>query len=454
MEFVGKPLSGAMLINVSRAALEDCTEIKAAIPYAEHGTNEILLFDDCKRSGRKVTFYGRNDGSTPISTAVLDWFLRHKSPNLNCRLVPHWLHAKVIWWVDSGAYIGSANLTDRAWFKNYEAGLFLSHAELEQAGLTLELEAFFNALDARSSDLKTEDLEFHLALEVRRRKLIEQLRQLQDEAESGHPDLQDRTSPISVDTRKTDERHNSRFRNEWNETLQKIRTISERASLPENRPMWIDGGVPKGVQGDQFLHAYYYKFVKPHTERNAYIREYEKHKKNPEAALALALKWWKAADYNYEHERYTVHESSRRIRELTGKGKIRNLTEEEWIDAMSRVYAFGDHASKIENAELGLGADPGNKVKTNRLAEVLYSQRTLTGKMSSREVLDYVIWGDGEVADRIWKASHDKDFKLRHVGQSIYGEIVGWARPDEFPPRNSRSSKALRCLGYEVTVYG
>lgn len=454
MEFVGKPLTGSMLINVSRQALDDCTEIKVAIPYAEHGTNEILLFDDCKRGGKKLTFYGRDDASTPIATPVLEWFLKHKSPNLSCRLVPHWLHAKIIWWVDSGAYIGSANLTDRAWFKNYEAGLFLTHAELEQAGLTLELEEFFNGLDERSSDLRQEHLEFHIAMEAKRKKLLQQLRQLEQEAEDGHPELKNKHSPISVDTRKTQQRHNDRFRSEWNETLQKIRVISERASLPENRPHWIKGDVSSGVQGDQFLHAYYYKYVKPHTEKNAYLREYEKHKRNPEAALSHALAWWKQADYDYEHENYAVHERSTKLREFLAKGRIKSLSQQEWVDTISLVYAFGDHASKIENAELGLGTDPGSEAKSLRLAEILYTQGTLSGTMSAPDVLDYVIWGPGEVADRIWAASHNRAYKLRHMGQNIYGEIVGWARPDDFPPRNSRSSKALRCLGYEVMVYG
>ena len=118
------------------------------------------------------------------------------------------------------------------------------------------------------------------------------------------------------------------------------------------------------------------------------------------------------------------------------------------------MYAFGDHASKIENAELGLGDAPGGDAKTERLAEFLYSQKSLSGKMTAPEVLDYVIWGPGEVADRIWMASHDKNYKLRHIGQNFFGEIVGWARPEDYPPRNSRSSKALRCLGYQVTVYG
>ena len=455
MEFVGNPLTGSMLVNVSNTALDDCTEVRVAIPYVEHGVNEILLFDSCKRSGKKLSFYGRNDASTPISTKVLKWFLDSRSPNLSCRLVAHWLHAKVIWWVDSGVYIGSANLTDRAWFKNYEAGLFLTHAEIEQTGLAPELEAFFNALDDKSRDLSDEDLKFHLELEKKREKLMAQLRQLEAEAESNHPELKNKNSAISVDVRKTEERHNAKFRSEWNETLQKIRTIARRVALPENRPHWINADVPDGVQADQFLHAYYYKYVNPRTEKNAYLREYEKHKRDPEAALAFALSWWKKADYDYEHEKATIEGNSKRLRELVAKGRILTLSQNEWIEALSSVYAFGDHAIKNNNSDLGLGVDPGSQVKILRMAELLYAQRTISNKMSAKEVLDYVIWGPGDVADRIWKAdSTDKDFKVRHLGKNFYGEIVGWGRPDDFPPRNSRSSKALRCLGLDVKVYG
>lgn len=33
------------------------------------------------------------------------------------------------------------------------------------------------------------------------------------------------------------------------------------------------------------------------------------------------------------------------------------------------------------------------------------------------------------------------------------GEIVGWAMPDRYPPRNGRSSRALRSLGFDVQVH-
>lgn len=452
MDFIGKPLSGGMLQHAHVNAIDECTEVRVAIPYAQHGVNDILVFDDCVRRNKKLTFYGRVDGSCPIDLKILEWFIKRQSLNAVCRLVPHWLHAKVIWWVGQGAYIGSANLTDRAWFKNFEAGIYLTEEELEQFDMTLELEAFFNGLEDNSFPLDDKEYERQVAQEKRREELLKKLRALDRSYEDDHWKLKNRTSPISVDARSSDERRIAAFRSEWIESLQLIRNVGARVSLLENRPDWIDATVPQGVQGDQFLHAYYYQVVRPHTEKDAYLREFAKHKKNPEAALQVALAWWKRGDYKHAHEEDTIYQSAKLMAELFAKGRISSLTSDEWVQALTHIYAFGDHASKVENDYLGLGVDPGSGVKGIALAKMLDRQKSKSGRFSAREVFDFVIWGPGDVADRIWKASHHPDYKLKHIGTNIYGEVVGWARPNEYPPRNSRTSKALRALGNNIQV--
>ncbi|WP_254773378.1 hypothetical protein [Nitrosospira sp. Nsp13] len=68
------------------------------------------------------------------------------------------------------------------------------------------------------------------------------------------------------------------------------------------------------------------------------------------------------------------------------------------------------------------------------------------------DLLDYVVWGSGSVAQRLWNAIRDKQWAINHIGLSSLGEIIGWARPDEFPPRNMRTSKGLRALGRDVRI--
>ena len=79
-------------------------------------------------------------------------------------------------------------------------------------------------------------------------------------------------------------------------------------------------------------------------------------------------------------------------------------------------------------------------------------RRCREGVLAGRILLNYVVWGNGSVSARLWNAIRSDDWAIPHVSLSSLGEIVGWARPDEFPPRNMRTSKGLRALGYNVRI--
>jgi hypothetical protein len=54
---------------------------------------------------------------------------------------------------------------------------------------------------------------------------------------------------------------------------------------------------------------------------------------------------------------------------------------------------------------------------------------------------------------RLWLGISSDEYRLPHFGQSTLGEAVGWARPDDYPPRNNRTNKALRSLGHDVKLF-
>jgi phosphatidylserine/phosphatidylglycerophosphate/cardiolipin synthase-like enzyme len=83
----------------------------------------------------------------------LHWFLLQKSSDLVCKLIPDILHTKVIWWEGVGVYIGSANLSGRAWHSNIEAGVFIEQDEMEAQNLEEQLIGFFAELDAKATKL-------------------------------------------------------------------------------------------------------------------------------------------------------------------------------------------------------------------------------------------------------------------------------------------------------------
>ncbi|EMH0370929.1 hypothetical protein ACEUCS_15915 [Aeromonas caviae] len=79
-------------------------------------------------------------------------------------------------------------------------------------------------------------------------------------------------------------------------------------------------------------------------------------------------------------------------------------------------------------------------------------RRCREGVLAGRILLNYAVWGNGSVSARLWNAIRSDDWAIPHVGLSSLGESVGWARPDEFPPRNMQTSKGLRALGYNVRI--
>ena len=61
--------------------------------------------------------------------------------------------------------------------------------------------------------------------------------------------------------------------------------------------------------------------------------------------------------------------------------------------------------------------------------------------------------GPANAAERLWIAANDSEWKIPRMGPHILGELIGYARPEEYPPRNNRVSKTLYALGFESITY-
>ena len=448
MRLITGPLNKQLLVNLLKENITDCTRVRAAVAYA-HKDN-MKLFEACIQHLKPLEFYGRYDHSVPVDPEVLRWFLHTASPNYVCRLVPDILHSKVIWWVEAGAYIGSANLSDRAWISNIETGVFLTHEELVNHGMEAELLRFFEGVDDRSYPLNEEIYREQLRLKNQRQNL-EDLDYTEKRNFDKTRNLPKQEGLAFVEEKRVADQRLKAFEKDWNETLQIMRNIAARVSATEVRPEWIEASVPPGVQADQFLHAYYYNIVKV-GHKHPYEEFFTNNSKNPELALKDILAWWKAGDFDHSFEERTIYEWSERLRELLAKDRILQLSQQEFVDLIFRVHAVRDHAIKQGNAFLGLPDAPQvADEKVLRFASWLWLQKSKGGK-SPLELIHYTVWGSGEVARRLWNATRDENWSIPHIGLSSLGEIVGWARPNDFPPRNMRTSKGLRALGFNVKV--
>jgi hypothetical protein len=429
-------------------ALPRCDLVEAAVAYV---SQEDLVFEWCWRNKVPLRFWGRFDDTVPVKPRILKLFLDRRSPSFTCKLLTHF-HAKVIWWHGVGAYIGSANLSDPAWHGNIEAGCFFDDTEMIASGTDLELRALFDEIEARASPL-TEEL--YKTIDARQRQLNEIAANDRESRERFATTSHVRSWGGLLNVTRTDasKRRKEAFLKEWFDTLQILRGIGSRISSDDNRPTWLTNDVPAGAQADQFLHAHYYHRVIDEHGRSRFAEHYEKNKRDPERALREAIAWWKALPKAPTHEDRMLYEWAPALRSALSGDRVLKLSEKNFEGVCQRVWSIQDHGRRVGNDILNLSSTTRHPMstKTKALAHYLFGRRAPNGS-SVLETLHYVLYGGNldDVPLRLWEATGDRPWRIEHLGVSALGEIIGWALPDKFPPRNNRTSKSLRSLGFEV----
>ena len=321
-----------------------------------------------------------------------------------------------------------------------------------------ELENFFLIIEEKSNPLTQELLNKILSFERQSIDLYKAKKRLEEEFEKTFSPILSRdfrglTTISQIDAKSKRKR---KFLEEWVSTLELLRKISREVIKNENRPTWIKSDVPSGVQIDQFLHAFYYKKVQINNEKSKHEELHEQNKKHPETALKREIKWWAVQEQsNFKHEYERIYERAPEIREYLSSKKILSLSDNEFIKVLSKIYAFVTSARQTSNKDLNL---PDNthlnlKERVEKVAQWLCYQRNGKG-MRAIDVLNYVLYegSPDDIPVRIWETTSIEEWHISRLGLSTIGEIVGWAMPDRFPPRNNRTSKALYALGFNVKI--
>ena len=170
-------LDGDKLAEIASSAATHCTRVQAAVAYAHD--HEHPFFESIReREGIHLTFFGLLDESGAVGIPLLRALLAWGADRVTVRLVKGNFHPKVIRWRGVGAYVGSANLTQKGWFENVEAGVFLEEAELEKDGTAEKLDQMFAQLDAISLPVDVELLAKLEQLDNQRRSDAERLAKL------------------------------------------------------------------------------------------------------------------------------------------------------------------------------------------------------------------------------------------------------------------------------------
>ncbi|MCO7051657.1 phospholipase D family protein, partial [Proteus terrae] len=124
------------------------TELDGVVAAIAYGDDRTELLQHCIDNKFRLDIWMRYDHTVPVAPSFLTKLLKNTKNNIFCKLVPDALHSKIIWWKGYGAYIGSANLTNRAWYSNIEAGVFFTESDLVNSGMLEQLTEFFDNLES------------------------------------------------------------------------------------------------------------------------------------------------------------------------------------------------------------------------------------------------------------------------------------------------------------------
>ena len=399
----------------------DDAEIDSVLASVAYGSDTALL-KNCLENRVRLDIWMRYDHTVPVSPSMLREFLKYTSKNIFCYQIPDRLHSKVVWWKGYGAYIGSANLTDRAWNSNIEAGLFFPEGEMHQLGLVDQLDEYFEQLAHLEES-------FPLTLEV-----VEELDKIAAARREIHKideaSKKLRKAPVFeganfVSKKSAYDSGKERFRIEWGQALTYLRSIADE--VVNHRPGWVEENVPAVWQADQMLHAYYYNKVRD-GNRHPFEEFHQSNKSNPAYALKEVLQWWQGLSDPPTSEDGTFYESAPFIRKVLSRDHILDLSLEEFTQLCRYTHATKDHLIKVPLSLLGV-VNKDSLSKEERVplfAKWLWDQHNAKGE-SVVQLLNYILYGGpaSDMWERIYAAAHERS--ISHSGINSIGEVVGWA---------------------------
>jgi hypothetical protein len=252
------------------------------------------------------------------------------------------------------------------------------------------------------------------------------------------------------------DRHRSRFLEEWHSTLQELRDIGATVSLAENRPSWVMANAPMGAQTDQFLHAHYYQRAMDGRKAN-YAALFERNKDNRENALAEAVQWWSSLPSAPSYEDEMLNVTGPFLQAALSEANLEGMDYKGFRDVCMGIHAIKDYSRRVSNKAVGL---PSDGTQYSIPEKVTALSRRVWNDLSSnggrvKDLIRHILYNGSaeQLPERLWQSVSDPKLKIDGLGISALGEMVGWALPDRFPPRNGRTSKSLRSLGFEVKIH-
>lgn len=334
-------------------------------------------------------------------------------------------HPKLFIFGTTSALVGSANLTGSALISNQEVVIQVG---AEDPRLE-ELLTLFNEYWEDAAVLTDE------ALKTYRRISADFARRWSDAQKEDQEVEQTIGKVVAQNIRRDREKrtHANLFIEDFRKTYQECVTAFKQVRWiyeKDGRRKVAPDILPLRLEIDSFI-----SFVRDnHAHGDSWRQQALSRGAAQEERIITLLNEWHQTPWPHL-ETTIVRENYPRLTRMLGSPEtIQSASAEELFDALCVLHSFYDRFRHF------LGGIPGWRstfLEQNDSADV-------------KRTLSYLLYGAGDVIERMADAIYNPDYKLRHFGRSGVQELVGWMNRDELPILNGRTTKILRYFGFDV----
>lgn len=152
------------------------------------------------------------------------------------------------------------------------------------------------------------------------------------------------------------------------------------------------------------------------------------------AFIGELVKQWSVRKWPHFEDKIVSENYPRLMKVFSSRDALMNASDDELFEALCTCHSFHDRLRFFDGGmptwkKVFLGSNEPKRL---------------------REFLAYLVFGEGDVIDRMANMIYNRDYKIVEFGQSSVQELIGWCNKEELPVINGRTTKILRFFGSKV----
>lgn len=414
--FANRSLRRDFVINeIERRGVKDCEVFIAVAFFTESEVVKRLVDKGCRI--RLIVRLGFPTSPAAIA-AVKDKVDLRVYTSMS-------FHPKLYIFGDDVALVGSANLTRSAITSNQEVVVGISGDDERFAELAGIFQDYWDSADVATDDMLRKYADAYKRFEAHENAYDKLSREIAEQLGN--------TAPSNIERGEKKRNKQTLFMANYRKTFQEAVsafTIVRRAYESAGYRKTSEDNIPLRLEIDSFI-----SYVRDtETTGDSWDTGPYRSESDQITFIRPIIEKWKDRSWPHFEERIVGENYPRLMHVFASRESVMKATDDELFGALCTLHSFHDRLRFFDGGmptwkKTFLAANPPKRI---------------------RESLAYLVFGDGDVIERMANMIYSDAYKLAEFGQSNVQELIGWRNKEDLPVINGRTTKILRFFGSKV----